>query len=450
MNNLINEYKEKQHKRIKDREKLAYKFGSGKIINLAALERKETTKGAIFDYYKHKHFLNDFNKETQAFLFITFTLNPTHNKKEEEEQIISIKRQNEIFERYFTLLIKNYKIHYIKIKELTKKGNIHLHTLFKIDRDKLKKFIETIEKQRGENIGIVNIKTEKDTIKFDNKKQYLQVLEIKNKKALIKSSLNDTEAKNYISKGSFIELEELEQFEANNVKNYILKYIKKNMETNSNNDSKEHIIFKISNIKKLTTSQMTKKERKKEFLSYYYFITTFEKKNTKNLDLIEMFENEKYFEEWKEWKESKKTTRPQLLDLTKKENLEEYYNNIVDGIEEREGKETFKTKSIKEVLKHLGDHLENKRDIRELIKEEYIIQKELFENDIEKQNSLCEKVAEIEFHKNLNKKQKRVFKITKKHFQKYKNINESIQIIDKITYKVLDKIHKSRKEIDCF
>ncbi|MDX9742356.1 MAG: hypothetical protein RBT59_00915 [Arcobacteraceae bacterium] len=381
MNNLINEYKEKQHKRIKDREKLAYKFESGKIINLAALERKETTKGAIFDYYKHKHFLNDFNKETQGFLFITFTLNPKHNKTLEEEQITSIQRQNEIFERYFTLLIKNYKIHYIKIKELTKKGNIHLHTLFKIDRDKLKKFIETIEKQRGENIGIVNIKTEKDTIKFDNKKQYLQVLEIKNKKALIKSSLNDTEAKNYISKGSFIELEELEQFEANNVKNYILKYIKKNMETNSNNESNEHIIFKIANIKKMTTSQMTKKEQKKEFLNYYYFIASFENENTKNLDLVAMFENKEHFKEWEEWKAVNKTTKPELLDLTKKEHLAEYYNNIIDSIEEREERETFKTKAIKEVLNNLEEHLANKKDIEDLIKEEYIIQKELFEKE---------------------------------------------------------------------
>jgi len=381
MNNLINEYKEKQHKRLKDREKLAYKFASGKIINLATLERKETTKGAIFDYYKHKHFLNDFNKEEQAFLFITFTLNPTHNKKEEEEQIISIQRQNEIFENYFSNITKHNKSHYIKIKELTKKGNIHLHTLFKIDRDKLKKFIETIEKQRGENIGIVNIKTEKDTIKFDNKKQYLQVLEIKNKKALIKSSLNDTEAKNYISKGSFIELEELEQFEANNVKNYILKYIKKNMETNTNNESNEHIIFKIANIKKMTTSQMTKKEQKKEFLNYYYFIASFENENTKNLDLVAMFENKEYFKEWEEWKASNKTTKPELLDLTKKEHLAEYYKNIIDSIEDREERETFKTKAIKEVLNNLEEHLANKKDIEDLIKEEYIIQKELFEKE---------------------------------------------------------------------
>lgn len=388
MRELIQEYKSKQIQRLRDREKMAYKFESGKIINLAQLEKREISKGAIFDYYKHKHFLEDFNQEAQAFLFITFTLNPQHNKKDNEEDLKTIQRQNSIFENYFSTITKHNKTQYIKIKELTKKGNIHLHTLFKIAKSNLTKFIDTLEKQRKEDIGIINIKTEKNILEVaNNPKDFLKAINFKDKKALVKNSFTSVEANNYIKKGSFIELEELEQFEANNVKNYILKYIKKNIETNENNESKEHIIFKIANIRKLTTSQMIKKESKKDFLSYYYFCINHLKNNIekiKEIDLIAKYENNEYFKEWEEWKTKNKQSKPKLLNLTQKRDLEEYLYNQVHTIEERQEGETLKSKAILEVIKDLDNHLTKNIDIQEIIKEEYIIQKELFEKEEER------------------------------------------------------------------
>jgi len=318
--NIVNGYLEKKQNRLNKRKKMAYKFENGTIKTLDELERKKVSKDAIFDYFKHKNILdNDTNK---VFLFITFTLSPRHNHKENSDFIGTIKNQNEIFESFNHRILKHIKnIEYIKVKELTKKKNLHIHTLFKIDKELAPTFIRTILKQKNNDIGAIDIKSETNAL--GDIKEHFKTLYFKDKELFFLK--NENLAQEKLKSGDILTLERIENFDKNNIKNYILKYIKKNIETNNNNENQEHIFFKCLDIKKLTTSQVIiSKSDKPQFLKYYYFMLTIFKENTKNMDLFKLFIDKYMFIGFLKHLESKKIEKPRVLLLKDKNDLVAY------------------------------------------------------------------------------------------------------------------------------
>jgi hypothetical protein len=422
---LIKTYKHNKAERINKRAKMAYILESGKSFTLDTLERKEQAKQSIFDFFKHKYFLES-KTENQAFLFITFTLNPKHNIKENEEYLKALKRQNEVFEYFNNGLLKHNKADYIKIKETTKKGNLHIHSLYKVEKSKIFNFVNYIyNKQGDEDIGIVNIKSEKGEIstipemtKKYNFNPFLQYnkkkKEYKEIKAIIRSNLSHLESENKLRGGVFIELDELEQFDGGNVLNYILKYIKKNMETNENNENNEHIIFKLANIKKLTTSNIASNKIKKDFLNYYYYFLNTAPKEEKGQvaqkNLLDMFLKGEQFEEWKEYQANYKKQEIKELNLTILEDLQEFLSNKLQETQ----KESFYSHALINILLNAADFLNRKEHITDIIKEEAIILKISFENEKNEEMKTIEDKAEKKAFRNYLK----YLNIGKKQFLK--------------------------------
>ncbi|MDD2697325.1 MAG: hypothetical protein PHF17_00840 [Arcobacteraceae bacterium] len=279
LNNHIEKYEENEKRRIEKISKIFCINEKDKsMTNLKHIEKNQITGDNIFNYYKNKHFIEQDPQKT--FLFLTYTINPKYyikNEVAELEIMEIIKNQNIEIEKAHHEIIKNIKeLDYIKVKELTKKGNIHLHIIYKIEPKYFNNFISTIlnKKEQFDILGLINIKgTYKDYNKLLNNKNF-KLLNISEKSIIFNKNISEQNMQTIFKSGNFLEIEPLQENQENqkqNIISYLLKYIQKNQEsTKKNIENKEHKIFKLLKIKKITSSNFIKNDIKKEFLYIYY------------------------------------------------------------------------------------------------------------------------------------------------------------------------------------
>lgn len=273
MEELLEKRKEKELERKNKLKKLFILNEKRETKSFYFLERNKDKNTKIINYYRHQHFLLNEN-DKYLFIFITITLNPINNFNNDNETFLnSLKRQNKQFELFFSTFTKHLNIEYIKVKELTKKNNIHIHTLLKINKNDNIKVIETLlkTKETKKDIGAIDIKLENiksfQNFKYQNYHNFLFLP-------------NDPNVKEKIKKGDIVKIGRLNKNEnGKNLLNYILKYIKKN-----NQKNKEQDIFNVANIKKITTSYYLKldKEQEKRIIYLHYKKDFIEKDNIIN------------------------------------------------------------------------------------------------------------------------------------------------------------------------
>jgi len=242
--------KEKQKQRDLIERNITFNINNEIHTNLKSIIQNKTKVDKIGDYFIYKDFLN--REEDEVFLFITYTLNPKHNHKisETNEEILlnTIKTQSGIWERTFRQFSKNvskkgFKYKYILALELTKKFNIHLHQLTKINKNDLKDYIHNLKLLHNKNdFSRIEIQTNFETINsIDHDNLIIHEHQL-NEEEIIEGKKRS---------GRRLYLKELKDkkgekdtFEV--LTYYILKYVKKGMK-----NSLEKQLLNYLNIKKL-------------------------------------------------------------------------------------------------------------------------------------------------------------------------------------------------------
>jgi hypothetical protein len=241
-------------KDIQDKEDISKEINNYFTIN--DLNKTRAVKEEIADYYYNKDFLSN-KRNNKSFLFITYTLNPTYNNTEEdiiEEDIINrLNKQKDIISNEMKYLNKQLhkkkiKLEYIQVKELTTNINIHIHTMYKINKLDINIFLHQINtmQQRG-------IFTRIEIVKEENKYYDTNTIKIKDKEILTYKKENEEDINTKFLSGKYTYIKTFKtDKEQNNILGYILKYIKKN----TDNQNIEYIIFKELEIKKITKNNI--------------------------------------------------------------------------------------------------------------------------------------------------------------------------------------------------
>lgn len=252
---LIKNYKIEKYKR--DRYNKNVYIETYKHITLDNLNKLRNKETKIYDYYYMQEFLKTYNNKYK-YLFITYTINTKEHKihnttyTNENETIQNNQKQNEIFNdtfKYFNKIKSNNKIKskYIKVVELTKNNNIHIHILYKVIEEDIKKFIKLKKDLHKKLNGRIEIKTNIDIKDIEKYK----IEEYKNKKIIIDV---EEDIKETYKKGNYIYIDTIkEQNNTNIFAAYLFKYINKNKKT------LEHIILNELKIKKITYNQTKQK-----------------------------------------------------------------------------------------------------------------------------------------------------------------------------------------------
>jgi hypothetical protein len=265
-NNL---YYREDLKPYKDNIKAKKKEEKNNINSFKTLLDIRNNNSSTYDFYFMKNYIN--RNEKYYFLFITFTINSKYMKMNKKETIgneaeDNLKKQIEVINNAFKLFIKRLlrvRKDYIKALEITKAGNIHIHTL--LSTDNINEVLYQLKKIHFETkeLGRLNIKV-LDTLesKINIKKVSLAEKIIDNNKCHILLRKEENIIKEY-NKGSFIYIEYIrpkyyeneekdkvyQYSEKKKIASYILKYVKKNEK------SEEHLILNALGVKKVSYSK---------------------------------------------------------------------------------------------------------------------------------------------------------------------------------------------------
>ena len=162
VDNFLKTFIEYNNKKLSTDDNLYNKkliFKDGTNTNFKHIEEAREKQEKIYDYYFNQYF----NKSDtdQISIFLTYTINKKFNNTkhitQEKTRIKRIKKQNEAIQKelkYFNTILSNNKIktNYILVKELTKKFNIHLHQLVKINKSDYIRFIELLKNLHNRNV----------------------------------------------------------------------------------------------------------------------------------------------------------------------------------------------------------------------------------------------------------------------------------------------------------
>lgn len=412
-NEIIQEHHIKEYNRKQYISNSWYINNQGQMINKDKLDKLRDVRADIFDYY----YMQDFTqkRENELMLFITITIKKDYNilaENIEQEQLNNIKKQNELIEETFTSLRKNLskkriRFEFVKAKELTKKNNIHIHTLFKINQKDLIVFIETIKNTKNKGnwgrveivLNLAEIRTILIHYKQTKKDYYTFKKNLKNYKIMV--ALADKET---FRGGDFVYIKTTQKRTKktnNKIYLYILKYLKKGQKTN------EQIILNYLNIKKVSYSN-TNTTQKKELINLVYNIHL---KLTKNKFTSKTLRNLKI---------TPRNLLSQLKQLYKKQKIKEFDEGIffdskkegyillqdkMQKLEKVENQgETEQEKELINILLKIENNQQKTENIKEFYKVLYNLKDEDFETETEQ-----EETKEQEKEQRLEKEQENLF-----------------------------------------